>query len=161
MSPIGEKLAQIRKQQGFTQARLAEQAGISTSAIAMYETNRRQPDAETLSAIAKALGVSVSELQDSAAAPLQAGSSAHIGIYTKAAAGQTDGGASGAFPESLAEEGTNLTNLALTRDEARVILFIRMHPDTMPFLQNFMSADSVKRKQLEKAWRLIQAFQSS
>lgn len=166
MSTTGEKLAQLRKQQGYTQARLAERAGISTSAIAMYETNRRQPDEDTIRVLADALGVPTDALREDETSASES---------TEMAPAKSSRGVKGEPTEqteheeepvrdhhrlATSEEGANLTNLSLTRDEARVILFMRMHPDVVPFLQNFMGSDSGKRKQLEKAWRLIQAFQS-
>lgn len=165
MRTTGGKLAELRKERGLTQAKLAEEAEISTSAIAMYETNRRQPDEETIRALATALQVSPDALREETNSALnpsgastpsertnQYSQSTKVKNETRAPTAQTR------IPAQ--DEGANLTNLALTRDEARIILFIRMHPDAMPFFQNFMGADSAKRKQLEKAWRLIQAFQS-
>ncbi|GLV13281.1 hypothetical protein Heshes_09650 [Alicyclobacillus hesperidum] len=158
---LGERLAQLRKQRGLTQAKLAERANISTSAIAMYETNRRQPDDATLAELAAALEAPIAMLRPDA--PIDQptanslGQAAPNGPVTNTSPfnahsqpSQTD----------TAADGLGVTQLALTREEARLILFVRMHPDAMPFLQTLVTADAEKRKQLEKTWRLIQAFQA-
>jgi hypothetical protein len=52
------------------------------------------------------------------------------------------------------------TTLALTRDEARIILFLRLHPDLLPFFQSFVTAEPRRRQQLLRTWELIHQFQS-
>lgn len=186
----GEKIAQLRKQLGMTQAKLAEKAGISTSAVAMYETNRRQPDAATSLSLAKALNVPARTLlvADELIPNDVTAESAMPSGYQQApiTGAKTQKNGEKGKPSSpavlKADHKTNrvpvtepavddeqqadnktdggFTSLALSRDEARFILFVRMHPDTVPFLQDFMTADDAKRKQIEKAWRLIQAFQA-
>ncbi|GMA64813.1 helix-turn-helix domain-containing protein [Alicyclobacillus fastidiosus] len=198
MATTGENIASLRKALGYTQAKLAQAAGISTSAVAMYETNRRQPDDATMLLLASALGADVSALTGSASEavkPLnsQSSKSAPTGAPTapksskKSSVVKVSAAANKAIPaiepfspEPAAQAATatadaapnphaqtpahkpdaGWTNLALSRDEARFILFMRMHPDTLPFLQEFMNVDAQKRKQIEKAWRLIQAFQA-
>ena len=59
---IGEKLRNLRKNSGITQADLAKQIGLSPSAIGMYEQGRREPDSETLVKLAKKFKVSVDYL---------------------------------------------------------------------------------------------------
>ena len=61
-SMIGEKLRNLRKNSGITQADLAKQIGLSPSAIGMYEQGRREPDSETLVKLAKKFKVSVDYL---------------------------------------------------------------------------------------------------
>lgn len=39
----GERIRRLRKQAGFKQSELAAQLGVSTSAVGMYENNRRVP----------------------------------------------------------------------------------------------------------------------
>lgn len=39
----GERIRSLRKQAGFKQSELAAQLGVSTSAVGMYENNRRVP----------------------------------------------------------------------------------------------------------------------
>lgn len=45
---IGEKLKELRKASGLTQAQLAEEVGLSKSAIIQYENNVRRPNFEAL-----------------------------------------------------------------------------------------------------------------
>ncbi|WP_367307390.1 helix-turn-helix domain-containing protein [Alicyclobacillus acidocaldarius] len=156
--PVGERIAQLRKERGLTQAKLAERARLSTSAIAMYETNRRQPDERTLAQIAEALGVHVTQIAPHLTAPAAS-------RQAKPAPNESQPGdrAAAASEPNRAErevgDAPGVTQLVLTKDEARLILFVRMHPDAMPFLQSYVTADPDKRRQLERAWRLIQAFQ--
>lgn len=62
---IGEKIRLARHEKGFTQVEFAEKLGISRSAIACYETERRTPDFKDLQHIAAVLGVSVGYFADS------------------------------------------------------------------------------------------------
>ena len=48
MSDFSEKLKNLRKRCGYTQAEVAEKLGISASTIGMYEQGRREPDMETI-----------------------------------------------------------------------------------------------------------------
>jgi DNA-binding XRE family transcriptional regulator len=66
---VAEQLASLRKEKGWSQAKLAKQTGLSPSSIAMYETNRRSPDEETLHRLARALEVDAEVLAGSSAAP--------------------------------------------------------------------------------------------
>jgi transcriptional regulator with XRE-family HTH domain len=163
---LGEQIASLRKAKGWTQARLAAEAGLSASAIAMYETNRRHPDRAAMDKLAKALGASLepagqppmnhatqaSALQAAAAtAPSRRSAAESTGLSTDASNGSS---AAESKPSS-----SGLTHLALTREEARFILFLRMNPRSRVFLESYILADERKRQQLEKAWRLIQDFQ--
>ena len=60
----GSRIAALRKQRDWTQAGLADAAGLSASTIAMYETNRRSPDAASLRKLAIALGVHESQITE-------------------------------------------------------------------------------------------------
>jgi transcriptional regulator with XRE-family HTH domain len=51
----------MRKSRGMTQYELAESIGQSASSITMYENGRREPNFETLEAIADAFNVSLFE----------------------------------------------------------------------------------------------------
>lgn len=53
-----------RKLRGLTQAQLAEKSGVAAISIHQYETGKRQPRFEQVSAIADALGVLVTQLVD-------------------------------------------------------------------------------------------------
>ena len=54
-------LRQHRKARGFTQTRLAREAGLSLSALKQYETGQRRPSAEALDAIIAALGLTAEQ----------------------------------------------------------------------------------------------------
>lgn len=60
--PFGERLASLRKSVGLSQLELAELAEVSRRMIAYYETRDSLPPGHVLSALARALGVSVDEL---------------------------------------------------------------------------------------------------
>jgi transcriptional regulator with XRE-family HTH domain len=159
---LGEQIASLRKAKGWTQARLAEEAGLSASAIAMYETNRRHPDRAAMDKLAKALGASLAaEGAQTLAKPAKA--EAIQAVAAPASAARPAATSAGWSAKSSSAESKSsqlkLTHLALTREEARFILFLRMNPRSKTFLESYMLADEEKRQQLEKAWRLIQDFQ--
>ena len=58
----GQLIKAARKKAEMTQAELAEKLGVSSSFIAQYETNNRNPKKETLERIAAALDVSYFDL---------------------------------------------------------------------------------------------------
>lgn len=55
----GSKLRAIRALVGITQAELAEKSGVSPTAIAEYERDKRDLRADTIRKLCDALGVSV------------------------------------------------------------------------------------------------------
>lgn len=59
---MGERLARIRKERGYTQVELAEKIGIIQSLISDYETNRLRLTAEMAVRFALAIDVSLDEL---------------------------------------------------------------------------------------------------
>lgn len=59
---FGDRLAQIRKGRGMTQAELGAAVGVSNRVIAYYELESRQPPGAMLADLARALRVSVDEL---------------------------------------------------------------------------------------------------
>ncbi len=59
---LGKRLAQIRKDQGFTQVELAEDIGSIQAIISDYERGRLRPHPEMLVKLAKALRVSADEI---------------------------------------------------------------------------------------------------
>ena len=59
---MGERITQLRRRQGLSQAKLACALGLSTSTIAMYEQGRREPSVSVLIALADALGVTIDYL---------------------------------------------------------------------------------------------------
>lgn len=60
----GNKLKAIRALRGVTQADLARQAGVSPTAIAEYETGKRDLRADTVRKLCDALGVQVTYTVD-------------------------------------------------------------------------------------------------
>lgn len=59
---LGRRIAATRKDKGFTQEKLAAEAGLDRVAIAYIETGKREPKVKSVYKIAKALDVSLSEL---------------------------------------------------------------------------------------------------
>ena len=57
---IGEKLAQLRKQKGYTQEHLASLLGLHPDYIGKIERGKRSPSVKTLLMILDSLGVSYS-----------------------------------------------------------------------------------------------------
>ena len=64
VSNVGENLRKYRLERGMSQAELAQRAGRKRSAIGNYESGVREPDYDTLAALARALDVSVAQLLD-------------------------------------------------------------------------------------------------
>ena len=58
----GHRIAKLREKRGLTQGNLAEKIGISRASLSHYETNRREPDYDTLEKIADFFNVSVDYL---------------------------------------------------------------------------------------------------
>lgn len=58
---IGQKLRELRKERGFSIRSLARASGLSANAISMIERGRSSPSINTLSKMAQALGISVSD----------------------------------------------------------------------------------------------------
>lgn len=59
---IGDLIRKARLSKGFKQSELAAMLAVSTSAIGMYEQNRREPDIETIVKLAKCLDVTLEYL---------------------------------------------------------------------------------------------------
>ncbi len=59
---IAQKLNQVRLKKGFSQAGLAEKAGINSNYYAKLERSELKPSVETLEKIIKALGVKSSDI---------------------------------------------------------------------------------------------------
>ena len=60
---IGENIRQARKQAGLTQRALSELTGIAEPTIRKYEANKLNPKIETITKIARAMGLYVDELR--------------------------------------------------------------------------------------------------
>jgi transcriptional regulator with XRE-family HTH domain len=54
---VGARIAELRKQRGWSQARLAEEAGVSARTVFSVEKGEREPHPSKLRAILDALGV--------------------------------------------------------------------------------------------------------
>lgn len=54
---LGARIAALRRERKWSQAELADRLQVSTSAVGMYEQDRRQPSAEILVKLARELGV--------------------------------------------------------------------------------------------------------
>lgn len=59
-----ENIKKLRKQRGWSQARLAMEAHVSQQAVSFIERERNEPSAEMIRALAKAFHVSPSEIID-------------------------------------------------------------------------------------------------
>jgi transcriptional regulator with XRE-family HTH domain len=59
---VGQRLARLRKERGFTQVDLAQKIGIIQSLVSDYETDRLRLTAEMAVRFALALGVSVDDV---------------------------------------------------------------------------------------------------
>ena len=59
---FGAFVAQLRKEQGFTQKELADQLNVTDKAVSKWETAKGFPDVKLLEPLAQALGVSLVEL---------------------------------------------------------------------------------------------------
>lgn len=60
----GNKLKAIRALRGVTQAELAQSSGVSPTAIAEYETGKRDLRADTIRKLCESLGVQVRYIVD-------------------------------------------------------------------------------------------------
>lgn len=61
---LGKKIAALRKTKNLTQREFAKLMGISSSTIAMYETNKNEPDLGTIKKFANFFEVSIDYLLD-------------------------------------------------------------------------------------------------
>ena len=59
---IGQRIKELRDAQRMGQRELARRAGINQGGLSMLETGERQPTYRVVKAIARALGVSLTEL---------------------------------------------------------------------------------------------------
>ncbi len=61
---LGDRIKQIRKQQGLTQDQVAEAAGIDSKSLSRIECNRFNPAIDTLQALAVAMDIPIKEFFD-------------------------------------------------------------------------------------------------
>lgn len=66
---LGSRIRSARRAAGLTQEQLAEKIGVSRQAVQAWETKGQPPKFENLAPLAKALGVSLSQLTGEAAQP--------------------------------------------------------------------------------------------
>lgn len=59
---IGVRIADLRKEKGLTQEKLAELAHLNRTFVGYIEKGDRNPSVETITKIAKVLGVSLDEI---------------------------------------------------------------------------------------------------
>lgn len=59
---LGRRIAELRRQHGFTQEALAAKTGLDRVAIAYIETGKRTPRASSLYKIAVGLDIDINEL---------------------------------------------------------------------------------------------------
>jgi transcriptional regulator with XRE-family HTH domain len=61
MVPVGGHIKRLREERGWSQPRLAVEAGVAVSAVSQIENGRRSPNVSTLDKIAEAFGVEVAD----------------------------------------------------------------------------------------------------
>lgn len=71
-SSIGEKIAELRKKKGFTQADVGVYLNISYQAVSKWERGESFPDFNTLSRLAQLFGVPISYFEDSTPTAVEA-----------------------------------------------------------------------------------------
>lgn len=59
---FGKNLARFRKEKGLTQQEMVKKSGVAISQIRRYEADKSSPTLDTITRLAKALGVSIDEL---------------------------------------------------------------------------------------------------
>lgn len=78
---IGNRVAQVREEQGLTQSALARAMNISQSAVSQIEAGERNPSFDMLRQIANALGVSLPHLVGAPVEKLTAQEETHFRQY--------------------------------------------------------------------------------
>ena len=73
MTRVGEEVKRLREELGWTQPRLAVEAGVAVSAVSQIENGRRSPNVGTLEKLAEGLDVEVADLFPKAQASLPLG----------------------------------------------------------------------------------------
>lgn len=62
MSALSDNIRTFRKQNGFSQAQLADKIGVSQTAVFYWEKGTREPDVKTIMRISELLHVSLNDL---------------------------------------------------------------------------------------------------
>lgn len=60
--PLGERIRQLRKETGWSQAELADKIGVDAGRVSRYEAGRITPSADALIRLAQVLNVSIDHL---------------------------------------------------------------------------------------------------
>lgn len=71
LQDFSSRLRITRRRRKLTQQALAELVGVTTSSIGMYETARRMPGLDVVSALASALDISLDELIPGPGSPIR------------------------------------------------------------------------------------------
>ena len=90
MAVFMNRIKELRTARGWTQDELAERLGVSRSRVGMYETGRREPDFETLEAIADLFNVDMNYLlckAETSNTGMRETKAVRINVYGKVAAG--------------------------------------------------------------------------
>ena len=80
---FGAFVAQLRKEQGFTQKELADRLNVTDKAVSKWETAKGFPDVKLLEPLAQALGVSLVDLSLMEKQDIAWLNEYHAGVYEK------------------------------------------------------------------------------
>lgn len=140
---IGFKIKEKRNAAGLTQSQLAELSGVAVITIRQYESNKRQPRADQLRAIASALGVTVDYLLDArpahAASPDDAEREKRLGLPE---------GATSNAPRAEDVEAQNKADMLEAMDK----LNIPGQQEAVKRVQEMADIDRYKRHSLSDIW---------
>jgi transcriptional regulator with XRE-family HTH domain len=70
MSEVGQEIRRLREAKGWSQPKLAVEAGVAVSGVSQIENGKRNPNSSTLMKLAAALDVEVADLFPKAQSPL-------------------------------------------------------------------------------------------
>jgi transcriptional regulator with XRE-family HTH domain len=70
MSEVGQEIRRLREAKGWSQPKLAVEAGVAVSGVSQIENGKRSPNSSTLMKLAAALDVEVADLFPKAQSPL-------------------------------------------------------------------------------------------
>lgn len=116
---LGKRIKKLRRQQGRTLQEIADVCGFTKSLLSKIESDKTSPPVATLAKIAKALGISLSALVETAE---QSGT-----VFIPASKSQFDGkGKKGAVPEGFAttDMGYSFFTFASERLEKKIQPFL-------------------------------------
>ena len=87
---FGAFVAQLRKEQGFTQKELADRLNVTDKAVSKWETAKGFPDVKLLEPLAQALGVSLVDLMQGRRQESETLTMAEAGAVVSQAIGQSE-----------------------------------------------------------------------